>query len=303
MVRLDSRGISNRLASLGVLLVVVVALFGAFIVGRQRADRLRTVYKETSERSQLAAAMEANLLAATAAERSAVMAETDEASKESAEASRRASGAVEADRSALAELIETAGKPQQIEQLSAFNECWARYQEIDRQILDLAVKNSNLKALRLCFTAAAAALDRMQSALNGVVDGSDSIASTRAAYRAMTAARRVHALEVRHIPEPRDDEMDRIEADMKSLDGQVAEALGALSAGDDATRASVDAARGAYAEFQKVHAEILVLSRRNSNVRSLALSLGQKRNVSAECQDRLSALRESLKADLINATR
>jgi hypothetical protein len=98
--------------------------------------------------------------------------------------------------------------------------------------------------------------------------------------------------------------MDRIEADMKALDGQVTEAFAALSAvGGETARAGVDQARSAYADFQKVHGEILHLSRRNSNVRSLALSLGQKRNVSAECQDRLSALREALKTELISVTR
>ena len=43
-----------------------------------------------------------------------------------------------------------------------------------------------------------------------------------------------------------------------------------------------------------VNADIVVLSRRNSNVRSLALSLGQKRELTAQCEATLRALQEAL---------
>ena len=38
----------------------------------------------------------------------------------------------------------------------------------------------------------------------------------------------------------------------------------------------------------------MTLSRNNSNIRSFALSLGQKRKMTAECQDMLNALRETV---------
>lgn len=101
-----------------------------------------------------------------------------------------------------------------------------------------------------------------------------------------------------------DAEMDGIEARMKILDGQVNDAFTALSTPPgDAMKASVDEARAAYAEFQKVNAEVLRLSRRNSNVRSLAISLGQKRKVTAECQDRLTAVQEAVRSDGPGPTR
>ena len=56
-----------------------------------------------------------------------------------------------------------------------------------------------------------------------------------------------------------------------------------------------ETARAAYADFQRAHAEVLALSRRNSNVRSLAISLGQKRKVMAQCQEHLNALREAVR--------
>jgi hypothetical protein len=42
------------------------------------------------------------------------------------------------------------------------------------------------------------------------------------------------------------------------------------------------------------HARIIALSRRNTNLRSLALSLDQKRTIAASCEERLRALRDAL---------
>ena len=53
-------------------------------------------------------------------------------------------------------------------------------------------------------------------------------------------------------------------------------------------------AQAAYADFQKINLEILSLSRRNTNVRSLALSLGKRRNATATCRDLLESVRDSI---------
>ena len=51
-----------------------------------------------------------------------------------------------------------------------------------------------------------------------------------------------------------------------------------------------------------MNGEIVKLSRRNSNVRSLALSLGRKRTVTAECEAALSGLDEAIAKHEFNAT-
>ncbi len=53
----------------------------------------------------------------------------------------------------------------------------------------------------------------------------------------------------------------------------------------------------------RINDEIVTLSRRNSNVRSLALSLGRKRTVTAECADDLRALEQALAKHEFSATR
>ena len=60
------------------------------------------------------------------------------------------------------------------------------------------------------------------------------------------------------------------------------------------TRTRLTTATAALDRFMSVNAEIIVLSRRNSNVRSLALSLGQKRTLTAKCEETLHALQDAL---------
>jgi hypothetical protein len=55
--------------------------------------------------------------------------------------------------------------------------------------------------------------------------------------------------------------------------------------------------------FIGVNTQIVALSRRNSNVRSLAMSLGEKRMLTAACEDSLRALRDALAKRGFTATR
>ena len=80
---------------------------------------------------------------------------------------------------------------------------------------------------------------------------------------------------------------------------------GAGSAEGDAATGSDTARRrrcGARAVRHRQHG-IIALSRKNTNVRSLALSLGRKRVVTAECEDQLRALGEALAKHESTATR
>ena len=61
-----------------------------------------------------------------------------------------------------------------------------------------------------------------------------------------------------------------------------------------ASKPHLDAAVAALARFMDLNAQIIALSRRNTNVRSLALSLDQKREIVVKCEDTLRTLRTAL---------
>jgi dGTP triphosphohydrolase len=252
--------------------------------------------------------MRINLLASTEAEKSSVMADTDEASQEFANQAMQASAVVEEARSEFARLMEGSKAGDEMNFFQEFSSCWEKLQEIDREVLSLAVQNTNLKALRLSFVPAREIIRRMEGALDQLMDAtassSEATGISRLAYEVISGTFKLYALQPPHIIETTPDKMDEIEAAMKDLDKQVESALKDLEIViDKSGRASLEATKTAYEDFQRIHAEIIALSRRNTNVRSFAMSLGQRRNVTAQCQETLLALQQVIQSRKIEATR
>ena len=80
-------------------------------------------------------------------------------------------------------------------------------------------------------------------------------------------------------------------------------ALEQLSAGGPAVRAHVEVARAALGRFNRLSAQLIALSRRNTNVRSLQLALRQKPAVTAACDETLAALVDALAKEGFSGTR
>ena len=261
----------------------------------------KALLNEPVKQLQLLQTMSRDLLASAEAEKSAVMAETDEASQAFAEQSRQASHNVEEARRALEPLLE--GNHQHAQLFREFSQCWDRLQAIDHEVLALAVQNTNLKALQLSFVPAAEAMRRMENAFTHLMDvvssSPNAVGSTRLAAQAVMGALNIYALQARHIAESTVTRMEEMEAVMHSLEAQVSEALQSLQARvDEPGKAFLDAAWAAYTDFQHINADIVALSRQNSNIRSAALSLGQKRKTTAQCQDLLAALQEAVQQSM-----
>jgi hypothetical protein len=98
--------------------------------------------------------------------------------------------------------------------------------------------------------------------------------------------------------------MTRIESQMTKLLGNARDALVALGPVAGASSSSnLEAAKSALDRFESLHAQIVALSRKNTNVRSLALSLGQKQGLISGCNESLSALSDALAKRGFAATR
>ena len=140
-----------------------------------------------------------------------------------------------------------------------------------------------------------------------VADGRVDLATGSAdalAMRAVAALLEIQVIQARHIAESDEAAMTRMEAAMAASQSTARKALDSLKALLPPAAGSQLAAAGAALDrFTAVNAEIITLSRRNSNVRSLALSLGRKRTVTAECDDMLQALEDTLAKHHFAATR
>jgi hypothetical protein len=181
--------------------------------------------------------------------------------------------------------------------LGEFNSQFAEYRALDRRILDLAVENTNLKAQRLSYGPAQEAADAFRDALKALAPAAQADAwhVQALAATAVTTVREIQVLQAPHIANADATVMTRMEKEMATSEMTARDALAKLRPLVDPTsQRTLAQARAALDRFIGLNAEIIALSRRNTNVRSLALSLDQKRAIVAKCEDSLRALRSAL---------
>ena len=282
------------------MVIGALLLFGLMLLvlrnhePKDRAGQLAFKAKrvEFVERMRLA------LASASEAEKSAVMAITDKDSQTYADQARAAAATVEQARNELAKLLKT-GNQNEKDLLDQFSKSFAEFERIDKDLLDLAVKNTNLKAYSLAFGPAAAALKEMDEALAHVATASAADTKVaRLADDARIAALRIQTLLPPHIAEESDQKMDELEAGMTKEDGTVRQSLQALTVMPNfSDNPDLKTAASSYDRFSEIKAQILKLSRENTNVRSVAISLSQKRNVMFQCQDALAALKSTIEQE------
>ncbi|HSX81610.1 MAG TPA: MCP four helix bundle domain-containing protein [Candidatus Saccharimonadia bacterium] len=305
--RYSDKGMTRMQVGAAIGLVLLLSCIVVFLVRHEDSYGLQSAFERSVKKIHIIQTMSRDLLASAEAEKSAVMADTDEASQTFAEQSSQAAQHVEKARRELEPLL--GGNRQEAHLFREFSRCWDKLQEIDREVLALAVQNTNLKALRLSFVPAAEAMRRMEEALNQLIDvvssSPDAVGITRLAAKAVMGALNIYTLQAPHIAEITATRMDEMEAVMHSLDVQVTDALQSLQARvDEPGKPFLEAAWASYKDFQNINAAIVDLSRQNSNIRSYALSLGQKRKTTAQCQDGLAALQETVQQSMMyKATR
>jgi hypothetical protein len=260
-----------------------------------------------SEARRLAADLLVQLTKAADASNRAVMADTDEASVAFAREAEQATQAVQRGADALAPILPGLGYSNETRLLEEFGSRFAEYRALDHSILELAVENTNLKAQRISFGPAQESADAFRDSLEAVapVDPAKDAWRVKALVAtAVATVREIQVLQAPHIAEADEAAMTRMEKRMATSETAARSALGTLaSLVQPASRPQLAAATAALDRFLALNAQIIALSRRNTNVRSLALSLGQKRTLTAACEDSLHALQDALAKREFTATR
>jgi hypothetical protein len=234
--------------------------------------------------------------AANATDR-AVMADTDAASAAYGRAAGAAKDAIHHDLAALRPLLAALRYSDETAILEQFEKRLADYEQLDRQILELSVENTNLKAQALSFGAAQSAADTLAQSVDAVkpVSPGEAWHVKALAAIAVGAVREIQVLQAPHIAASEDASMSAIEARMKARETTARSALAALSPlVDRPSRTNLAAATDALNRFVDVNARIVGFSRQNSNVRSLAMALNQKPARVASCEQSLRALDDAL---------
>ena len=187
---------------------------------------------------QLITQIRINIASASEAETSAVVAQADQASAGFAEQARAATASAERARSALAPLISRSGTDNERDLFARFSQAFTEFQQVQATLLDLAVKNTNVKAYGLAFGPAAEALHHLDDALDRLVgahEGTpDAVAVSTTAGRVQIGALRIQILLAPHIAEADDKKMDQLEATMSAEDKVVRDNLDRLARMDQA---------------------------------------------------------------------
>ena len=283
---------------------IAVALLLALMYYRNTPLEFQNVPQVLAQKLQTLSALRINFFKSIEAEKLAVMAETDEASIAFADESKRAAEAVEADLKELSRLIGMHPAAGESKLLQEFEAAWEQVRKIDRVILDLAVQNTNLKALRLSFGKGREAVERFEDALDALTRDVTDARVIRAAAEALSAELKILTLHSPHIVSPHDEEMSQIEQVIQEKGEIVHRSLAILAGVAPADQQPyVSAAVAADREFTAVTATVLKWSRENTNVNSLNLSLDRKQKATALCEAVLNQLYEAFARQAFKATR
>ena len=273
-------------------LVLILVLLASAACNVNRA------LEQVHEARQLSADLSVQFTKAADASNLAVMSDTDAASTAFVKEAEGRTAAVQKDIEALQPLLERLGYSEESRLLGEFRSRFDEYRRIDRTILDLAIENTNFKAQALASGAAREAADAVASALEGLEPSAD----TREGWRVKALAanvdarvREIEALQANHIVTPDDETMTSLEQRMAAANASARASIERLAAAvRPASQAKMTAAGTALDRLVATNRQIVELSRRNTNLRSVALSLTEKRPAVAACEDRLHALQAAL---------
>jgi len=291
-------------------MAVGAALFGAIVlvalnVPQDQTPAAKLALKD--RKVEIVDRIRAALASASEAEKSAVMATTDQESQDFANEARAATATLSQEREQLIGLLGAGGSSREKELLAQFSRSFDEFERIDRDLLNLAVQNTNLKAYQLAFGPAGEALQEADDSLSHLVTARADSNSPEDKQVILLAddvrisALRIQTLLAPHIAEESDQKMDELEARMTREDRAIRKnladlaALRVLAADKDLATATAH-----YDKFTDIRYQILKLSRENTNVRSLTISLNQKRKAMFLCQDALSALAQAIDQEFIH---
>jgi hypothetical protein len=300
-------GITDRLTALLRANASACAWVGMILVTLAAGCNNGSSLERLMEAQRLSSDLLVRFANVTDAANRAVMAGTDETATEYAREAEQATQTVQREADTLKPLLAGLGYTTESRLLEEFNGRFSEYRELDRAILGLAVENTNLKAQRLSFGPAEKEADAFRDALESVAHTSPAKDVWRVkalTATALSAVREIQVLQGPHIAEADDAAMTRLEERMASSERVARGALEALAGLlPPASRPQLDGATAALHRFHDLNTQLIALSRRNSNVRSLALSLGQKRVLTARCEESLHAIQDALSKRAFTGTR
>lgn len=286
---------------------LLVAFVAVLYLRGDRDPALQIAFK--AKRIELVNVMRSALAAASEAQNSAVMSTGEQDSQAFANQARAATADLERGRTELEKLLKERADSNELQLLNRVGQTLLEFQQVDKQLLDMALQNSNRKAFKLAFGPAMKLLQEMDEALSRIAAdhaGSTSEKNMQVLQHAADVrigVLRTQVLLLPHIAEENDQKMDEFEAQLAAESHKVQEKMASLAALlPPSDQANIQKAASNYAEFEKVKSEIIKLSRKNTDLRAVAIALNEKRKAMLACQDALVALEHAIQSEPVTTT-
>jgi hypothetical protein len=192
--------------------------------------------------------------------------------------------------------------------LKDFDQCWSQFKTLDQQLLPWATQESNIEAQKWSTVTGRKAWEQFELALNRLKKQGpkDKFNSEKelAIAQSLIASLKILALHKPHIEAFTDQEMNQWEKEMHDQTALTKKHLDSLARRlSKSEQADYQAAYQHWEAFQAATQKIIQLSRQNSNLKSIELSLGKKSVIATQCKGRLNDLKQNYASQGFQATR
>lgn len=277
-------------------LAAPASLAALFVLGASGLAAAEPALIAQTKKLALVAELRSATLASVEAEKSAVLATSESESKAFAAESKGLAAEAERAHAALRDLVVAGERAPEVEKLAALDDAWTKLRTVDARLLDLAVTDTNLKAMRLAGTDGAAALDRTVTAIGDMERASSNPGVLRDLSAAAISTLLIQTVLLRHIPALDEGEMSLFEGRIDELAERVDHILADLAKEETVPSDLSAAASREWVEYGRILAEVLSLSRENSDLISSDVAVHGKREAMRRCLDALAALETAIEA-------
>jgi methyl-accepting chemotaxis protein len=292
---------------------LAVALVGGMQLS-QTNDLIQRLTSVTNRSMDMTASLRVLLLTAVRSEKNAVIAPSDEETLRFASVANKAVMELQSLLPKLQDLIDSSPDSGEQQQLAEFLRGWQAFVANQKDVLDLAVQNTNVKGQALLQEEIREQLDAIEGLLAAVRLRQDSQEQSQEApvdaqraralrqldhhlANAMIACNETLNLLYAHLNSPEDSEMNQLDTQIAASQSKLETSLQqAKLLVDEVDRPDVSQAITEIQPLRKLIRRLQELSRTNSNVRSSNLTLTKTVALTTECDSSLERLLKILQA-------
>ena len=291
------------------LLLSVVLMASVLVVAYVALDRLTLVNAQiqqlvnsTNAKATQAAEVNVLFLASVRAQKNAVITSVDQESKDYAAASAASLTQARDLTASLKQLVSKDAIAKQEEAVEAVDKALDNVEQINDEVLDLALQNSNVKAKLLAFGELQRQTEILSARFGAWVEqattstdvSTDRTAQMKALYTINNALAAVQINAVKHNETSNPEALAAQEKILADLQDTIQQGLAAASGGVPASEIEI---RATLSDMKATITKLTELSRLDTNNRSAAMSLTESKVANDECVKHLGELDKLLAAE------